>query len=252
MSPTDSIGGGWQPLSTRLDAAGVLDRWAAEEPALAGIGSTAELAAVVHTGGDRVRSDEILGALVRLGAADGGDEGDAVLLLLHLLGNGARALALRLRDLSPDIDALVAGELTLQIRGFPWRRRRRGYAASLLMDSRRALLRELKPYGSRMGVLLVDPVSAGEVAGGGLLDVSAAGEDDDLDVVDLLLWAERTGIVDADEVALLVEMATIGRGAPREIAARRGLHERTVRKRRTRALEALRAASGRYFASLAA
>lgn len=253
MSPTDWIGGGWLPLCARLDAAGVLARWAAEEPALAGIGSTAELAAVVHAGGDRVRTDEVVGALLRLGAADGGDEQDAVLLLLHLLGNGARALAMGLRDLSADIDALVAGELTVQIRGFPWRRRRRGYAAGLLLDARRALLRELRPYGTRMGVLLVDPVSAAEVAGGGLLDAApAAGDDEDLDVADVLVWAERTGVVDADEVALLVEMATIGRGAPREIAARRGLHERTVRKRRTRALEALRAASGRYFASLAA
>jgi DNA-directed RNA polymerase specialized sigma24 family protein len=104
-----------------------------------------------------------------------------------------------------------------------------------------------------MGVLLVDPVSAAEVAGGGLLDAApAAGDEEDLDVADVLVWAERTGVVDADEVALLVEMAALGRGAPREVAARRGVHERTVRKRRSRALAALRAARGRYLASLAA
>jgi hypothetical protein len=175
-----------------------------------------------------------------------------LLLLLHLLGNGARAVARGLRDLSPDIDALVAGELTLRIRSFPWRRRRRAYAANLLMDTRRALLRELRPYRTRLGmdrVVLVDPTTP-EAEAGGLLGRDLAGEwdDDSLSLVDVLLWAERTGIVHADDVALLVELGRTERGATSAVAARLGVHERTVRRRRDRALAALRTASDRYLA----
>jgi hypothetical protein len=250
MSPID-YAGNWELLRTRLDAAGFLDRGASIEPALAGITSLGDLAAVVHTGGDRLHADEILGALVRLAAADGGGDEDALLVLLHLLGNGARAVARQLRDLSPDIDGLVAGELTLRIRAFPWRRRRRAYAANLLMDTRRGLLRELKPYRTRLGVdrvILVDPT--GPEAEAGLLgrNTPDAGDEEAVTLVDVLLWAERTGVVDADDVALLVELEQAGRGGIAVVATRFGVNERTVRRRRDRALSALRSASSRYLA----
>ncbi len=126
----------WPALTERVDPVHGLDRWAAAEPALAGIGTAGELAETVHNGGDPARADELLGALVRLAAVDGGNEEDAALLVAHLLGNGTRKLALQLRDLSADIDDLLAGELWLQIRTFPWRRRRRAYAKSLLPIAR--------------------------------------------------------------------------------------------------------------------
>ena len=279
MSPTDSLGVTWPALTERVDPVHGLDRWAAAEPALAGIGTVGELAEIVHNGGDPARADELLGALVRLAAVDGGNEEDAALLVAHLLGNGSRKLALQLRDLSADIDDLLAGELWLQIRAFPWRRRRRAYAKSLLLDTRLAVLAELRPYRNRAGlsrVLLVDPVvNAAEDGAKGdcssLLDRPCldphAGDESSL--LDLLEWAQRTGVIDRADAALLIELmlaadgaraadqdAAAGRGLNRAkeisaVAARHGVHEKTIWRRRARALDALRDARGQYVAAVA-
>jgi hypothetical protein len=279
MSPTDSLGLTWPALSERVDPVRGLDRWAAAEPALAGIGTVSELAEIVHNGGDPARADELFGALVRLGAVDGGNEEDAALLVAHLLGNGTRKLALQLRDLSADIDDLLAGELWLQIRAFPWRRRRRAYAKSLLLDTRLAVLAELCPYRNRAGlsrVLLVDPVVSAAYDGAAadcssLLDRQCFNphDEDESSLLDLLEWAQRTGVIDRADAALLVELmlaadearaadqdAAAGRGLNRAreisaVAARHGVHEKTIWRRRARALSALRDASGQYLAAVA-
>src|SRR5215212_7934805 len=120
MSLTQVLGEPWEALANRLDQRAVLARWAAGEPVLSAFRTVHDLAAAVNAGGDHV--DNLLAALVRLAAADGGDDEDAVLVLLHLLGPGARLLADQLKDLSTDSIALVLGELTLQIRQYPWRR----------------------------------------------------------------------------------------------------------------------------------
>jgi len=279
MSPTDSLGVTWPALTERVDPVRGLDRWAAAEPALAGIGTAGELAETVHNGGDPARADELLGALVRLGAVDGGNEEDAALLVAHLLGNGTRKLALQLRDLSADIDELLAGELWLQIRTFPWRRRRRAYAKSLLLDTRLAVLAELRPYRNRAGlsrVMLVDPVvtAADDDATAdcsSLLDRPCVNphDEDEPSLLDLLEWAQRTGVIDRADAALLIELmlaadgvnesdrrAAPGRGLNRAdevsaVAARHGVHEKTIWRRRARALSALRDASGQYLAAVA-
>ncbi len=279
MSPTDSLGVTWPALTERVDPVRGLDRWAAAEPALAGIGTVGELAEIVHDGGDRARADELLGALVRLGAVDGGDEEDAALLVAHLLGNGTRKLALQLRDLSGDIDDLLAGELWLQIRTFPWRRRRRAYAKSLLLDTRLAVLAELRPYRNRAGldrITLVDPIArAAENHAtadcAGLLDRPFLDlhDEDEPSLLDLLEWAQRSGVIDRADAALLIELmraadgmgqadrdVSAGRGLNRAdevsaVAARHGVHEKTIWRRRARALSALRDASGQYLAAVA-
>jgi hypothetical protein len=161
MSPTASLGLTWPALAERVEHTRALDRWAAAEAVLAGISSLDALAEIVHDGQNPARADALLGALVRVAAADGGDDEDAALVVAHLLDNGTRKLALQLRDLSRDIDGLLAGELWLQIRTFPWRRRCRAYAKSLLLDTRTAVLAELRPYRTRDGhtrVVLVDPI----------------------------------------------------------------------------------------------
>ena len=257
MSVIECIGVGWRVLARRLDMAGVMSRWSAVEPDLAGVASLGELRRVVHRGGDPGRSDVLLGALVRLGAADGGDEQDAVLVLLHLLGPGARRLAGRLADLSPDIDALVVGELALQIRGFPWRRRSRAYAASLLLDARRALLRELRP--PRVGdarVVYVDHGSLllrlGQFRYGLLGEADRLAGLEELALLgEVLAWALDSGRVSPAEVSLLVELAREGRGGRRQVAARRGVCERTLRRHQLRTREALHAARRAYLAQQA-
>jgi hypothetical protein len=249
MSPIDLVGA-WKPFCARLNAGDALGRWAVAEPVLLAFQSPEDLKSTVHTPGNQLRADEVLGALVRLAAVDGGDEPDAVLLVLHLLSNGARTVARALRDLSPDIDALVVGELTLRIRSFPWQRRTRAYAANLLMDTRRSLLRELLPYRTRLGrdrVILVDPTGP-EAEDGGLLGrVELSGPDnEEVTLLDVLRWAERTGVVGPADVVLLAELGQTGRGGIDKIAARLGVNEKTVRRRRDRALAALRTARSRY------
>lgn len=227
MYRDDRLAGNWECLLDRLCVQGADQRWGELEPALAGAGLR-ELAAQLRRGGDLRRADDVLGALVRLAAADGHDDPDAV-LLLHLLSEGASALAGRLTDLTGDVLSLVVGELTVQIRTFPWRRRTRAYAANLLLDTKAALIRELRPHQTRTfsaaGEVLVDPTDRARMAL--LLDGSAPGadQDDGLDLVDVLVWAAQL-----------------------QVAAAWGISERTLRRRRDRALSALQAASGSYLA----
>ncbi len=255
MFGDDSTIGSWDDLIDRSERAGALHRWGRLEPALADVSGLPELAAQLRPGSDPVRADALLGALVRLAAADGHDDPDAVLVLLHLLSEGVRALAVRLADLADDMLGLVVGELTVQIRVFPWRRRTRAYAANLLLDTKTALWRELRPHRTRTfpgaGEVLVDPTDARRVAG--LFDRSVPGPDGDgnLDLLDLLVWAKRTGVVDAQDVALLLHVEHArerGGAAQLRAAAEWGINERTLRRRRQRTLTALQGASATYLA----
>lgn len=113
------LAGSWEGLLQRLTADGTTERWAALEPALGEPVDLAVIATELWPGVAPDRADELLGALVRLAAADGPDDPDAVLVLLHLLSDGATALAHRIADLSGDSLPLVVGQLTVQIRAFP-------------------------------------------------------------------------------------------------------------------------------------
>ena len=139
-----TIVGSWPALAARLDGDAILVRWAAAEPALAGLGSVHDLLAVWAEGGADDRRDVVLAALVRLAAVDGGRDDDALILTLHLLSGLVRTMARQLADLNPDIVAVVVGELACQIRRYPWRRRPRAIAANLRAETRRAVLAELR------------------------------------------------------------------------------------------------------------
>jgi hypothetical protein len=245
----DSVAGSWPALVARLDAAGTMPRWAAREPALTGMADVGDLAAVCARGADRDRADQVIGALVRRAARDGGDDPDAVLVLLHLLSDGVLALAARLRGLGDLLVPAIVAELTCQIRVFPWRRRTRAYAANLMLDTKHVLWTE--SAHNRGGVEdLLDPHSDAwehstgdrRAAGRG-----AAAEDDDLDLVDLLMWAARTAVCPPGDLVLLLTSERVPAGPARHaLAAEFGLHERTLRRRRRRTLTALREAGGHY------
>lgn len=252
------LAGSWEALLARLDRTAATERWGLVEPVLAGPVSWPQLAAELGCGSDPERADALLGALVRLAAVDGHDDGDAVLLLLHLLSAGAGALAARLPDLAGDVLALVVGELTVQIRTFPWRRRTRAYAASLLLDTKAVLLRELLPHRTRARPhareVLVDPTDPRQA--GALLDAPTAGPDtaDDVTLVDLLAWACGTGVVGSDDAALLLELERTrecGGNAQVRVAQAWHINERTLRRRRERTLAALQQASSGYLAACA-
>ena len=244
----DSVAGSWPALAARLDAAGTMPRWAAREPALTGMAGVGDLPAVCARGADRDRADQVVGALVRWAARDGGDDGDAVLVVVHLLSDGVQGLAARLRGLGDLLVPAIVAELTCQIRVFSWRRRTRAYAANLLLDTKHVLWTE--SAHRRGGVEdLLDPHSDGwepSAADRGAGGRGAAG-DDDLDLVDLLMWAARTGVCPPGDLVLLLASERVPAGpARRALAADFGVHERALRRRRHKTLTALREAGGHY------
>lgn len=253
MFRDDTVAGSWAHLQSRLDAAQAVACWADAEPALAGLTRVGELAGLTRVGCDRARADEVLGALVRRAAADGGDDPDAVLVLMHLLADGVRVLAGRLADLDAtgDMLALVAGQLAVEIRQFPWRRRRRSYAANLLLDTRRSVLRELGfRRGSRVPVvpvgLSVPPWWPAAPAAG------VGGPTARMELVDVLAWAARRQVADPADLRLVWQLEQLrgyGAAAEARVGAAWGVHARTVRRVRARTLAALQAAAPDYLAA---
>lgn len=241
--------GCWDELSARLTSSGQLVRWGGLEPALAGQGLD-DLRGQLRPGVDPARSDELIGAVLRLAAADGHDEPDAVLVLLHLLAAGARSIAKQLQDLTCDSLDLVVGELAVQIRAFPSTRSRRGLAGALLRDTKAALLRELLPHRTRAHRDVYEiPIDPTDPVASVVLFGLAAPTGDDLDLIDVLLWAQRTGVVDPVDVALLLH-AERSRDEPGALQPALeqcwGQSGRTLRRRRLRAVAALQAASSHY------
>jgi hypothetical protein len=148
--------------------------------------------------------------------------------------------------------AVVVGELTCQIRRYPWQRRPRAVAANLRAETWRAVLTELRPrdrrHPDRGEFLTVD----GDVTR--LAASNAQDEAEDIDLVDLLRWAVRSG-VDATEVALLVDTERVRdrrqRAGDSMVARQYGISTRTLYRRRTRTLAALRGAATDYLAAVA-
>jgi len=254
----------WPSLVERVDRGGLWSSWVTAEPALASAHGLDEVVLIVADRAHPQRADALLAALVRLGAVDGGNDHDAAVAVASLLANGSARLARQLRDLSPDIDEMVAGQVWLQIREFPWRRRRRCIAQNIMMDARRAVLRDLgvdTRLASR-GVLVVPVDTTVEVP---VIDSSsrhpvefdyAVPVDDELTMAAVLKWATGNGLVDDQDAAILADLATVevagtvrGLNSWAElgvVGARRGLSERTVVRRRDRALQALIGVRERY------
>jgi hypothetical protein len=259
MFHDDSIAGSWQALVQRIDTTDALGRWAVDDDRLAGLHDVArDLLPLLAKGADAARADDILGALVRRAAIGGGAEDDALLLTLHLLSDWVWPLATQLRDLGNGMLGVIVSELTCQIRTYPWRDRTRAVAATLRWDTRHAVLAEFRPSTPRhrhQAERVLDPMSpAWETTPLG--QVAAAVDDDqDIDLVDLLLWAARAG-VDENDIALLVrtEQARADstlKASDDVVAAEFGLPRRTFFRHRARALDAVRAASRDYLAAVA-
>ncbi len=263
MFRDDRLAGGWSDLATRLQRTGALTRWASTEPCLAELPDLDALQRVTAPGADRERADEVLGALVRCAAVDGGRDPEAVLVVLHLLAGGVHAIARRLGGPSREVLSLVVNELTLHILTFPWRRRSRSCAANLLLDTRATLLRELgQAVPSHRGFheVPVDPTELSvlgpiEHPACGLPGLTPAAEDGtESELGEVLDWAVRSHLVGADDVALLVEFERArgyGARARQRVSAAHGIHERTLRRRRDRTLAALRQAGASYRSAVA-
>ncbi len=98
-------------------------------------------------------ADRVLHSLATLAATDGGDDLAAASVLAWGLLPGACTLAHRLRTLSPRIDEIVAAQLWVEVRTFPWNRLRK-VAANILLNTRAGVLRECGTAGH---VARIDP-----------------------------------------------------------------------------------------------
>jgi hypothetical protein len=245
MFTDPSLVGCWARLASRLDDDGVVRTWAATQPELVGL---TDLRRLLDAWKDPIRMHKVSTGLVRLAAADGGGDDDALLLLLHLLSGLAWRLAAQLGDLSPDIVAIVLGELTCQIRSYRWRTRNGWIIPNLERDTRRAVLADLRPSDR------YHPDRVERLTWDGDLVVAEVAEDDDMDLVDVLVFAVAEG-VDASDLQLLLdsERARGRRGAHADatVAAGYGISRRTLLRRRERALAALRRVAPAYLAALA-
>ena len=250
MFTDPTIAGNWPALVDRLDRTHRPRTWAGHATALNDLQSVADLPALVARPADPAHADQVIGAFVRLAATDGADDPDALLVLLHLLSAGVHTLAAKLAHLSDDIVMVVVGELTCQIRRYPWRRRTRAHASNLLLNTKQALLRgELRPgLPDHPRLVVIDPHDARR-----LVD-TAQHDSDDIDVVDLLLWAGGHGIAPLEDLLMLLDLERrrgYGTGTRHRVAHDLGVNERTIRRRRDKALTALREASDAYLATVA-
>lgn len=236
----------WADLSSSLDGQRAVLRWAGVEPGLAGLSDTADL---LTAWSDRSRTNEVLLALVHLAAIDGHDEVGALQVLLHLLARLVHLLAGQLRDLTPDVEAMVVAELTCQIRRYPWRTRPGSVVANLRLETRRALLADLRPshryHPERVERLTWDGV---------LPEPHPLQDPDDVDLADLLGWAANRGVPAADLALLVATECARDQAIPdsdRVVAARHGITCRTLYRRRRRTLDALRGMVPDYLAATA-
>lgn len=245
MAPSDFLGETWPGLCARIGAE-QRHEWALKEPALAPFTDLHTLALDVQASKDHAHVDEVFAALLRLAAADNGDDQDAGLVVAHLMHRGSRGVAAGLRDLSPEIDAIVAAELWVQIRSYRWQHRRHSHALGLKRDTRAAVLRDLCPARDRDGrrrlvlqapevlTWLMDARADGtSVESGGVPGAAASDVEDEL--LDVLAWAEGNGVLTEDDVRLLLEFELASMPERYAAAAQWGLTERGMRRRCTKA-----------------
>lgn len=207
-------------------------------------------------------ADRVLLALAELSAPDGGDDVAATGTLTWVLLPGASLLAFRLGRLSQRIDEILAAQLWLEARTFPWQRGHK-VAANILMNTRKGVMRDLgvadsaDPTGTR-SIPFPPTAEVWTSAAHRVHQTDPTAKQELLDILDL---ATATGVLSEDEAELLVSLAQAtdlarparsGRGhaglmapaASEAVAAERGVSARTVRRRAARSVGALRAVCG--------
>lgn len=201
--------------------------WATAYPALAQCCGVREMRSWLP-GASQVDADRALHALATLAATDGGDDIAAAAALAWALMPGACALANRLQTLTWQIDEIVAAQLWVEVRTFPWQRLRR-VAANVLRNTRTGVLRECEaksqlertdPTWSR--TIVIDPYGSFWRS-----YVSRQRERPTRparDLVELLGWACKNKVItDNDRALLLCLVEAADRAAFRRDRGRGGL-----------------------------
>jgi len=211
-------------------------------------------------GAGRAEADRVLLSLAELSSPEGGDDVAATGALVWLLLPGASLLAYRLSSLHHRIDEVLAAQLWVEARTFPWQRGRK-VAANILMNTRKGVMRDLG-VGDHAGATWARsaPLAPGAAV---WLEIAQHDHDDDpspeVELAEVLEWACSEGVVATSDRDLLLSLAQAadrakttraGRGyaglmapaASESVAAARGVSARTVRRRALHSVQALRAA----------
>ena len=267
MGPIDFVGLSRVELYDQVRGR-VWERWAGAEPCLTELDG---LESLWHRRGRE--ADGLLGALVRLAASDGGDDQLAAIAVCHQLASQSRRIAIGLRDLSRDIDEVVAAALWVEIKTFAWREHTRGFATWLVWETRASALGQLMPTRGRTGgerEIAVDPLSPLSP----WRTQPAPGEDQrnsdgsQAELRQLLEWALAAGHLTQADVALLLDLVTAGvsvaesdtphsrygmcsQAAVHVVARQRGVCSKTVMRHRDRIVRTLREAARFYVAEAA-
>ena len=206
-------------------------------------------------------ADEVLHALVQIGSPSGRDCRPAAWVVAWALLPGAIVVARR-APADPETDALVASQLWLEIRQFPWWRHQK-VAGNVLANMRSALAREgmlKRPSWAERRTVPTDRLPEQQLH----KQVSPKEE-----LIDVLSWGEQVGLIGSGDRLLLSSLVeqtdrlgvrTVcrsGQGlmsasALAETAAEFGLSPGTVRRRARQSIDALASAcrSGRFAPSI--
>ena len=250
-----------------LERSGKWAEWQQVEPRLAGFASLQE----AREGWRRrdERCYQVVAGLTALGSRRGGDDDDAALAVAVLLEEGVNRVAMTLADVCEidDVNATVWEE----VKGAEPQTGCHA-ATYLLRRARQRLSRPAAGMVSRIHTTSLEARSetittTGERSPGdgtgraehdkNLLLAVPAVEDPVTDLVDLLTWAREVGVIDTEEIDLLIELlAAENDGMAREeaqrvVGERRGVAMRTIRRRRDRTAARLRDAAPRYLAAIA-
>jgi hypothetical protein len=235
---------GWVEQDSRLATA----------PAVDGLPDWSRLVGIDAT-------DEVLHALVQIASPSGSDCRPAAWVVAWALLPGAAAVARRARP-GPTTDAMVASQLWLEVRQFPWWRHRK-VAGNVLANVRSSIAREgalKRPSWAERRTVPTDRLPEQQLHN----QVSPNEE-----LIDVLSWGEHVGLIGSGDRILLSSLVeqtdrlgvrTVcrsGQGlmsasALAETAAEFGLSPGTVRRRARRSIDALASAcrSGRFAPSI--
>ena len=229
--------------------------WQRDHNALRPIDELAELPGWLRAA-DRASADRVMLAFAQLSSPHGGDDTVATGVLTWVLVPGAVVLAFRLSAFSRRIDEILAAQLWLEARTFPWQHGHK-VAANILMNTRRRVLRDLGVgEASAAKVVLLPPTA--DVWAEALSDAGRVEPTAEDELAEILTIARRQGVLGEDDIDLLLSLAGAadaakparsGRGhaglmapaASDVVAVARGVSSRTVRRRALHSVTALRA-----------
>lgn len=230
MNVIDRLDAEWERLLTCPRMHEALHRWGRETPVLAFTDLAALVAVVERARVHDEAADAVLAALARRA----GDDGRAARVLLQLLLPGCKSLVARLQIGDHDERAaLVVAAAYDRIRTYRVERRPTRVAANVLLDVRHRLLRSASDVSRRRHVAL-------DALPERLAPTVGPGPEPAREAVALLGWAVRHGHLDRSS-ARLIALTRLAGVPVADLARAEGTSQQTVRRRRLRAEERLRA-----------